>query len=79
MNEKLYNKIINHAKETLDKSILDIITKFGYKEVDGYYIINVYVKEETKAKQLRKILINIESYAKECGVGVLVDFLKDKK
>ena len=44
MNEKLYNKIINHAKETLDKSILDIITKFGYKEVDGYYIINVYVK-----------------------------------
>lgn len=79
MNEKLYNKIINHAKETLDKSILDIITKFGYKEVDGYYIINVYVKEETKAKQLGKILINIESYAKECGVGVLVDFLKDKK
>lgn len=79
MNEKLYNKIINHAKETLDKSVLDIITKFGYKEVDGYYIINVYVKEETKAKQLGKILINIESYAKECGVGVLVDFLKDKK
>lgn len=76
MNEKLYNKIINHTKETLDKSILDIITKFGYKEVDGYYIINVYVKEETKAKQLGKILINIESYAKECGVGVLVDFLR---
>lgn len=76
MNEKLYNKIINHAKETLDKSVLDIITKFGYKEVDGYYIINVYVKEETKAKQLGKILINIESYAKECGVGVLVDFLR---
>ena len=77
MNEKLYNKIINHAKKTLDKSVLDIITKFGYKEVDGYYIINVYVKEETKAKQLGKILINIESYAKECGVGVLVDFLRD--
>lgn len=76
MSKELYNKIINHAKETLDKSILDIITKFGYKEVDGYYIINVYVKEETKAKQLGKILINIESYAKECGVGVLVDFLR---
>lgn len=76
MSKKLYNKIINHAKETLDKSILDIITKFGYKEVDGYYIINVYVKEETKAKQLGKILINIESYAKECGVSVLVDFLR---
>ena len=76
MSKELYNKIINHAKETLDKSVLDIITKFGYKEVDGYYIINVYVKEETKAKQLGKILINIESYAKECGVGVLVDFLR---
>ena len=76
MSKELYNKIINHTKETLDKSILDIITKFGYKEVDGYYIINVYVKEETKAKQLGKILINIESYAKECGVGVLVDFLR---
>ena len=77
MSKELYNKIINHAKETLDKSVLDIITKFGYKEVDGYYIINVYVKEETKAKQLGKILINIESYAKECGVSVLVDFLRD--
>lgn len=76
MSKELYNKIINHTKETLDKSILDIITKFGYKEVDGYYIINVYVKEETKAKQLGKILINIESYAKECGVSVLVDFLR---
>ncbi|MDO4536369.1 MAG: hypothetical protein Q4B63_11275, partial [Clostridium perfringens] len=69
-------KIIENAKETLDKSILDIITKFGYKEVDGYYVINVYVKEETKAKQLGKILTNIENYAKECGVGVLVDFLR---
>ena len=44
--------------------------------MDGYYIINVYVKEETKAKQLGKILTSIESYAKECGVGVLVDFLR---
>ena len=60
MSKELYNKIINHTKETLDKSILDIITKFGYKEVDGYYIINVYVKEETKAKQLGKILTSIE-------------------
>lgn len=76
MSKELYNKIINHTKETLDKSILDIITKFGYKEVDGYYIINVYVKEETKAKQLGKILTSIESYAKKCGVGVLVDFLR---
>lgn len=76
MSKELYNKIINHTKETLDKSILDIITKFGYKEVDGYYIINVYVKEETKAKQLGKILTSIEGYAKECGVGVLVDFLR---
>lgn len=76
MSRELYNKIISNAKETLDKSILDIISEFGYKEVDGYYVINVYVKEQTKAKQLGDILTNIEDYAKKCGVSVLVDFLR---
>jgi len=76
VSKEQYNKIISNAKETLDKRIIDKISDFEYKELDGYYIIQVYVKNEIKAKEIGEILTNIESYAKESGFNVLVDFLR---
>lgn len=76
MSKEQYNQIINNAKSTLEKSILEKITKFNYNEVDGYYVIQVFVKENIKAKEIGEILTNIEDYAKECGYNVLVDFLR---
>jgi hypothetical protein len=71
-----YNKIINNAKTTLDKGILEKITEFKYKELDGYYVIEVYVKANIKAKEMGEILTNIEEYAKGYGFNILVDFLR---
>lgn len=76
MGIEQYNKIINNAKTTLDKSILEKITEFKYKELDGYYVIEVYVKSNIKAKEMGEILTNIEECAKECGFNILVDFLR---
>ena len=76
MSKEQYNKIVNNAKETLDKNILDKISEFNYKDVDGYYVIQVYVKETIKAKEMGTILTNLEDYAKECGSNILVDFLR---
>ncbi|MGL5378858.1 hypothetical protein [Clostridium sp.] len=76
MSKEQYNQIINNTKSTLEKSILEKITKFNYNEVDGYYVIQVFVKENIKAKEMGEILTNIEDYAKECGYNVLVDFLR---
>ena len=76
MGIEQYNKIINNAKTTLDKSILEKITEFKYKELDGYYVIEVYVKVNIKAKEMGEILTNIEECAKECGFNILVDFLR---
>ncbi len=76
MGIEQYDKIINNTKITLDKSILEKITEFKYKELDGYYVIEVYVKSNIKAKEMGKILTNIEACAKECGFNILVDFLR---
>lgn len=76
MSKEQYNKIINNAKDTLEKNILDKITQFKYNEVDGYYVIQVYVKLNIKAKEMGEILTNIKDYAKECGYNILVDFLR---
>lgn len=76
MSKEQYNKIISNVQETLDKNILDKISEFKYKEVDGYYVIEVYVKSNVKAKEMGEILTNIEDYAKECGFNILVDFLR---
>ena len=65
MSKEQYDKIVNNAKKTLDKNILDKISEFNYKDVDGYYVIQVYVKETIKAKEMGTILTNI-----------LVDFLR---
>lgn len=71
MSEDQYNQIISNTKSTLDKTILDKISEFKYKELDGYY-----VKNNIKAKEMGEILTNIEEYAKECGFNILVDFLR---
>lgn len=76
MSKDQYNKIINNAKDTLEKNILDKITEFKYTEVDGYYVIQVYIKSNIKTKEMGEILTNIEDYAKECGFNILVDFLR---
>lgn len=76
MIKEQYNKIINNTKSTLDKNILDKISEFRYKELDGYYVIEVYVKENVKAKEMGMILTNIEDYAKEVGFNILIDFLR---
>lgn len=76
MSKDQYNKIINNAKDTLDKNIFDKISGFKYNEVDGYQVIQVYVKSNIKAKEMGEILTNIEDYAKECGFNILVDFLR---
>ncbi len=76
MGRDQYNKIINNTKNTLDKSILEKITEFKYKELDSYYVIEVYIKSNVKAKEMGEILTNIEDYAKECGFNILVDFLR---
>lgn len=76
MSKEQYDKIIDNAKRTLDTNIVDKISQFRYKELDGYYVIEVYVKNNIKAKEMGDILTNIEEYAKKCGFNVLVDFLR---
>ena len=76
MGKDQYNKIINNVKNTLDINIVDKISEFKYKELDGYYVIEVYVKNNIKAKEMGDVLTNIEDYAKKCGFNVLVDFLR---
>lgn len=55
---------------------MDKISEFKYKELDGYYVIEVYVKNNIKEKEMGDILTNIEDYSKECGFNVLVDLLR---
>ena len=76
MSKEQYNQIIDNAKSTLDINIVEKISQFKYKELDGYYVIEVYVKNTIKAKEMGDILTNIEEYAKKCGYNVLVDFLR---
>ncbi|MGL5417823.1 MAG: hypothetical protein ACRDAU_19295 [Clostridium sp.] len=76
MSREQYDDIIKHARESLEQSILEKITKFEYNEIDGYYVIQVYVKEGMKARNLGEILTNIEDYAKEQDTSVVVDFLR---
>lgn len=76
MSKDQYIKIITNAKNTLDVNIVNKISEFKYKEIDGYYVIEVYVKNNIKAKEMGDVLTNIEDYAKECGFNVLVDFFR---
>lgn len=76
MTLEQYTKIINNTKSTLNKDILEKISDFKYKEVDGYYVIEAYVKSNIKAKEIGEVLRNVQEHAEECGYSVLVDFLK---
>lgn len=76
MSKEEFNDIIKHAKESLEKNILDQISEFRYSEIDDYFVIQVYVKEGTKAINLGEILTNIEDYARAKNIAVLVDFLR---
>ncbi|MDU1116760.1 MAG: hypothetical protein E7J99_11420 [Clostridium butyricum] len=76
MSKEQYDDIIKHAKESLEKNILDKITDFRYSEIDDYFVIQVYVKEGMKARNLGEILSNIEDYAREQNISVVVDFLR---
>lgn len=76
MSKEQYDDIIKHTKISLEKNILDKITKFRYSEIDDYFVIQVYVKEGMKARELGEILTNIEDYAREKNLSVVVDFLR---
>ena len=76
MSKEEYDRIVSNTKNTLDINILDKISEFKYKELDGYYVIEVYVKNTIKAKEMACILTNIEEYAKKFGYNILVDFLR---
>lgn len=76
MGVEQYNNIINNTRKTLNEEIQNKISNFEYKELDGYYVIDVYVKENIKAKEMGEVLANIEEYSKKCGFNVLVDFLR---
>lgn len=76
MSNEQYNKIISNTKNILCESILEKISSFKYRDIDDYYVIQVYVKSEIKAKEMGEILTNIEEYSKKCGFNVLVDFLR---
>lgn len=76
MSKEQYENIIKHTRENLGESILEKITKFEYSELDGYFVIEVYVKEGMQAKNLGEILTTIEDYAREQNTRVVVDFLR---
>ena len=76
MSKEQYDDIIKHAKESLEKNILNKISDFKYNEIDDYFVIQVYVKEGMKARSLGEILSNIEDYARKQNLSVVVDFLR---
>ena len=76
MSKEQYDDIIKHAKESLEKNILNKISDFKYSEIDDYFVIQVYVKEGMKARSLGEILSNIEDYARKQNLSVVVDFLR---
>ena len=76
MSEEQYNKIIKNLEETIEENIINKITDFKYTELDNYYVIQVYVKESMKVREMGDVLSNIEDYAKENNYSVVVDFLR---
>lgn len=76
MSKEHYKKIVSNLNVTLDRDILDNISRVSYTTIDDYDVIQVYIKKGTKAKDLGVILTNIEDYAKSIGFSVLVDFLR---
>ena len=55
MSQEQYNRIIQNLKNTVDKDIIDKISDFKYAEMDNYYVIQVYIKESMKVKEMGEI------------------------
>ena len=76
MSQEQYNRIIQNLKNTIDKDIIDKIGDFKYAEMDNYYVIQVYIKESMKVKEMGEVLTNMEDFAKENNYSIVVDFLR---
>ncbi len=76
MSKEQYDEIIKNLKLTISESILNKITDLKYTELDNYYVIQVYIKEAMKVKEMGEVLSNIEDYARENDYSVVVDFLR---
>ena len=76
MSQEQYNKIIQNLKNTIDKDIIDKISDFKYSEMDNYYVIQVYIKESMKVKEMGEVLTNMEDFAKDNNYSIVVDFLR---
>ncbi len=76
MSKEQYDEIIKNLKLTISESILNKITDLKYTELDNYYVIQVYIKEAMKVKEMGEVLSNIEDYARENDYSVFVDFLR---
>lgn len=76
MSQEQYNKIIQNLKNTIDKDIIDKISDFKYAEMDNYYVIQVYIKESMKVKEMGEILTNMEDFSKDNNYSIVVDFLR---
>ncbi|WP_343342688.1 hypothetical protein [Terrisporobacter petrolearius] len=76
MSQEQYNRIIQNLKNTIDKEIIDKISNFKYAEMDNYYVIQVYIKESMKVKEMGEVLTNMEEFAKDNNYSIVVDFLR---
>ncbi len=76
MSQEQYNRIIQNLKNTVDKDIIDKISDFKYAEMDNYYVIQVYIKESMKVKEMGEVLTNMEDFARENNYSIVVDFLR---
>ena len=76
MSEEQYNRIIQNLKNTIDKEIIDKISNFKYAEMDNYYVIQVYIKESMKVKEMGEVLTNMEEFAKDNNYSIVEDFLR---
>ena len=76
MSQEQYNRIIQNLKNTVEKDIIDKISDFKYAEMDNYYVIQVYIKESMKVKEMGEVLTNMEDFARENNYSIVVDFLR---
>ena len=76
MSEEVLNKIKMNVENSLIPDILNKIVKIDSDNFDGYQVIQVFLKENAKVKDMGIIMKNIQSYAKELGYVVVVDFLR---
>ena len=65
-----------HIIEKDNKKMVACVNSFLQVRV-SYFVIQVYVKEGMKARNLGEILSNIEDYAREHNISVVVDFLRE--